>query len=336
MRTAKYLVSAVLLLHFGVVQADALFESDQVIDITINGPFGKIGAQRDRTKMYPASLNYEDQNFEVELSVRGHTRLVKKTCKYPPLWLGFKKNQIGGTLFDHQKHIKLVVQCKARDSYADYLRSEYLAYKIYSLMTPMSFRVRWVNVTYVDGDKRRVEPAFFIERKARLAKRTGHKTSDAEKIRYAELHAEAATIATLYQYIVANPDFSFVASPEGACCHNAKLFTDEKGKYTPVPYDFDSSGLINARYAVPNKALGINKVTTRLYRGHCMHNTYLEGTRQAILSTEDNLIRLVSDDGLLGKKAKTKMTKFLKGSIEILRDDESFQSKVVKKCRGNA
>lgn len=54
LRMARYLLSAILLLHLCVAQADALFESDQVIDITINGPFGKIGSQRDRTQMYPA------------------------------------------------------------------------------------------------------------------------------------------------------------------------------------------------------------------------------------------------------------------------------------------
>lgn len=336
MRMAKALLIVISLLHMGIVQADELFDSDGVFGLTINGPFKKIVSQRDKTKVYPASITYEGQSFETELSVRGHTRLAKTNCRYPPLWVNFKKEQIEDTIFDHQKRIKLVVQCKPGKLYADYLRAEYLAYKIYGLLTPNSFRVRWVDVTYTDGKKSRPEPAFFIERKARLAKRMGTKASDVEKIKYRELQPDVTAIASLYQYIIANPDFSFVASPEGACCHNAKLFVDENGKYAPVAYDFDSSGLVNTRYAVPNTALGISKVTTRLYRGHCMHNPYLEEARQSILSTEESLYGLVTNDGLLSEKAKKKMTKFLKGSIEILRSDKSYQSKIIGKCRGKA
>jgi hypothetical protein len=36
-----------------------------------------------------------------------------------------------------------------------------------------------------------------------------------------------------------------------------------------VPYDFDFSGLVNARYATPDPSLKIRRVRQRLFRGFC-------------------------------------------------------------------
>ncbi len=39
-------------------------------------------------------------------------------------------------------------------------------------------------------------------------------------------------------------------------------------KYS-VPYDFDSSGLVNAHYAAPPEGLRVRNIRQRLYRGFC-------------------------------------------------------------------
>ena len=40
---------------------------------------------------------------------------------------------------------------------------------------------------------------------------------------------------------------------------------------TPVPYDFDYSGLVDAPYAVPPEGIPVENVRQRNYRGYCAH-----------------------------------------------------------------
>ena len=228
------------------------------------------------------------------------------------------------------------MQCKNGDKYRDYVRGEYLVYKLLGMLTPNSFRVRWVDITYVDGDKRKREPAFFIERKSRLAKRTGHKKVSVERIGYSELSRPDNAVVTLFQYIVANPDFSFVVGIDGDCCHNAKLMQNAKSLYVPVPYDFDSSGLVNAEYAVPAKHLGIKRVTTRVYRGHCMHNPDVSEVRKKFLAMEEDMIAVLANDPQLRLKSASKMAGYLEDSFAILRDDNKFRKQVLDSCRGRS
>lgn len=321
------------LLTSSVSMADALFESDEPLSMSIEAPFSKIRRERDKSESYEGRLSHEGNNYNVILAPRGNTRLNKRNCRYPPLWVDMEKSEIDDSLFDHQKHVKLVVQCKNGDKYRDYVRGEYLTYKLLAMLTPNSFKVRWVDMTYIDGKTKRQEPAFFIERKSRLAKRTGNEKASMEKIGYSQLSRPDNAIATLFQYVVANPDFSFVVGIDGDCCHNSKLLQNELGLFIPVPYDFDSSGLVNTEYAVPAKHLGIRRVTTRLYRGHCMHNDDVSEVRDKFLSMEEEMIALFANDPQLGLKSASKMAGYLEASFEILRNDKTFQSEILDACR---
>mgnify|MGYP000662252091 CR=1 FL=1 len=64
---------------------------------------------------------------------------------------------------------------------------EYLAYRLLNAMTDLSFRVRLLEVTWVDSDERRgrmVRSAFLIEHRNRLAARIGMEPREME---FAEL-----------------------------------------------------------------------------------------------------------------------------------------------------
>lgn len=322
-----------LMVVSGLVRADVLFESDEVFDIEITTDFAQMRKDRDKSESYPGTLRHQDQSYDIELGVRGNKRLDKTTCKNPPLWVDFDKEQIKDTYFDKQKSIKLVVLCKKPRQYQDWLRMEYLVYRLYGLVTPYSYRVRWVNVTY-NEKKPRTEPAFFIERKSRLAKRVGLSKTDVERIKPAELVPDVTAIASLFQYIISNPDYSLTMSAEGTCCHNAKLLMTEEETYVPVIYDFDSSGVINTSYAVPNQSLKISSVTQRLYRGYCRHNEDLTGARGALLALEDQMNQMLTSDPVLSPRSVKKMSTFLGKSFDILKDDKKYERNILKACRG--
>src|SRR5262249_49778717 len=72
-------------------------------------------------------------------------------------------------------------------------------------------------------------------------------------------------LAGVFQYMIGNTDWSVTA------LHNVEIMQlQSNGDYWPVIYDFDFSGAVNARYAIPDERLHIRNVRQRLYRGYCV------------------------------------------------------------------
>jgi len=318
--------------------SDPLFASDAPLAITLTGPLSQAKRERDKSAVYAAEVRSEGRSFPVQLTLRGNRRLNKKVCAYPPLRVEFEKAAVTETLFEHQSDLKLVVQCRDGAVYADYLRAEYLIYKALNLLTPLSFQARWIDATFTDVDRKmddRVEGAFFVERKSRLAKRTGRKVVDMPGINLTELDFPAAALLDLFQFVIANPDYSFTTAPPGdECCHNAKLLIGPKpGSYTPLIYDFDSSGAIKTKYAVPAPNLPIKKVTDRYYMGYCEANDAAKDARTRLLASRAEVIELFATDRVLSARMKSRLIKFMTTGFDILSDDGLFTRQIINRCR---
>jgi hypothetical protein len=334
-RSAGGWVTFLFLVLGSPAHADRLFESMEPLDISISGPLIKMKRERDKSKSYKATLGTGEDNFDVELRVRGNKRLDAEVCSRPPLWVDFDPEAIKKTLYAHQKSVKLVVLCKGRVEYRNYLRTEFLIYRMFNLLTPLSYRVRWANVTYLDEKgKTRLEPGFFVERKSRVAKRNKLETTKVGSILVSELEPDSSALVALFQYMVSNADYSIVASADDSCCHNAKILLDEDSLYRPVIYDFDSTGLVNASYAVANSALNLKKVTQRLYRGYCEHNRQVSEARLLILSMRKELLEVLEADTVLAIKSRKKRVKYFTESLEMIADDDTWRAKVLDACRG--
>ena len=317
---------------------DPLFAAHAPFAMSLSAPLSRAKAERDKSAIYPGEVHSDGKTFSVAVTLRGNRRLSRKVCSYPPLRLEFDKQAVTHSIFAHQSDLKLVVQCGDGATYADYLRAEYLIYKALNVLTPLSFEARWVDVTFVDTDgkmKDRVEGAFFVERKNRLAKRNGRKITDMPGLKISELDLPGALLLDLFQFVVANPDYSFTTAPPGdECCHNAKLLSGPKsGSHTPLIYDFDSSGAINTKYAVPAANLSIRKVTDRFYMGYCEGNDGLSEARARILASQAQVLELVEVDPLLSSRMKSRLIKFMTEGFDILSDNSRFTKNVVNRCR---
>ncbi len=315
-----------------------MFADDSPLAITLVATLSQARSERDKKTVYPGEVRWQGSTFPVEVTLRGNRRLNREVCAFLPLRLNFDKKGVANSVFEGQTDLKLVVRCRADSRHADYLRSEFLIYKALNLLTPLSYSVRWVDVTYADSDKRmedRTEGAFFVERLGRLAKRNGGESVAVEKIEVAQLDAPAAALLNLFQFLIANPDYSMISPPpSGECCHNAKLVTGPNpNTYTPMIYDFDSSGAISAKYAVSSAVLKIDKVTERVYMGYCEQNGDLPNARAQLLALRAQLIAVSSDDTFLSQAKKARIMRFLQTGFEILADDRTFERKVVGACR---
>jgi len=226
---------------------------------------------------------------------------------------------------------------------------------MYNLLTDYSFRVRPLTVTYYQVEsedekesgfsffkKKKSEGpvfAFLIEDDSDVADRHDLKKLKVSRVSTKQLDSGKGALLALFQYMISNVDWSATSGPEpGECCHNTKLIgpepTGPNDTVYAIPYDFDSSGLVDSEYAVPPDGLGVRNVTQRLYRGYCAHNGSLESTRQKFLENEQAIYGLVKEENRLNPAKQSKAIKYLEGFFDILKDDEAFQEQVVEKCRG--
>lgn len=261
---ALFILSSPLLC---IAQA-GLFDSDSVLNIRLTGDYRSLVADRaDEPKEHPLVLSYYDGSSEVSIPIstrtRGNFRRTIGACLYPPIMLLFDKAPKENTLFREQRKLKLVVPCKNDDLVV----KEYMAYRIYNLVTPMSFRARLVRVSFVDPDRKKNPDPFYgilLEEEDQLARRN---SMIAVEKQISPVLTDAKTFITMavFQYMIGNTDWSVEYQ------QNIKLIAkDSTATPFTVPYDFDHSGLVDAYYAMPAEQLKLSSVTERRYRGYCL------------------------------------------------------------------
>ena len=171
------------IVHLAVAQESPefrpLFNSDQLLELSIHGPLEQLTRERRDRPELDGEVRFLDSDgseivLDVEISSRGNSRL--DICNFPPMWLNFRRRQLPGTVFAGQNRLKLVTQCKAGDAYKDYLVQEYQVYRAYNALTENSFRVRPLQIEYVETEGRpstKIEFGFLIEEDWEVAERAG-------------------------------------------------------------------------------------------------------------------------------------------------------------------
>ena len=322
-----------------------LFSSEDTLAVSISAPWRDVERNDSFQGAYPAQVSYlDDSGNTVNLAATVERRGVKRQeiCDFPPIRIRFDKEVVKGTTFRGQDSLKMVTHCDKASKYDQYYVLEMLAYRIYNLLTDYSFRVRTLEVTYVDSERDKTVDtrfAFLIEDDSDVAKRHDLRKIRIPKANPRQLEPGVNSLMSLYQFMIGNVDWASLRGPDPEeCCHNIKLIGPEpltkEDFIIPVPYDFDSSGLVDAPYAAPPDGLPIRRVTQRLYRGLCMNNETLEAARLKIVGQEAAIVALVQGDARLNDKSKRNAIRFLEEFFEIAKDPKDFDKNVVSKCRG--
>jgi len=249
-----------------------LFRSELPFDITLTLNMKQI--RRDKQQNAPwrwARISYTDAAGKpVTVPVRAKTRGVwrLKHCDFPPLRLKFGDKTADGTEFANLDEPKMVGYCRNTTQYEQYNLHEAQLYRIYRQVTDLSHKIRVLRIAYADSATGQVETTrygFIIEDPAHLAARAGGRILDRKGATAEDLDPAHTAMAYSYLYFIANTDVSFNG------LHNGEIMSLADGRYAPVAYDFDFSGLINAHYAGTDPTLPIKSVRTRLFRGWCAH-----------------------------------------------------------------
>ena len=254
-------------------EALPLFSTEEPFVFTLAADFKSLNKDRnpESKKRYPGELRIPGEGggevkLAVQLSARGHVRRMARTCDYVPLRIEFPKQGLAGTPFAKQEALKLVVQCVRGGVYEQYLLKEYLAYRLFNVITHKSLRARLAKVNYVDqatGQAAGTRYAMFIEDDGDVAKRMEGRTVELPRLLFKDVHPDTLIPMMIFEYMIGNTDFSIYA------LHNVRLVQTPDKNIHPVPYDFDFSGLVHPPYAAPDRALMITSVRDRVYRGPC-------------------------------------------------------------------
>lgn len=246
------------------------FQSDSVLAVTLRTDLRTLLRDRDtaNAEWRAATLTYAGPDSAVTVPLRVRTRgLYRLTnCEFPPIRLRFSQNEVRGTPWHDLRRPKLVTHCENRDEYEQNLLQEYAIYRVLRLFTPVSFGARLLRVTYEDSAGRGrpvTRYGIVTEDPERLVERLGGTLLDSAGIRIVRLQQSNAVMLSVFQYFIANTDWAI------AFLHNIALVRMADGLYG-VPFDFDWTGVINARYARPNPVARISSVRVRVYRGLCL------------------------------------------------------------------
>ena len=352
MKTQLYRVALFFLILAGwqsTFNANPLFESDEILDVVLTAPISQAYRQKNQTKSLwqAGQWSYTDidgttQTLDVSIRTRGIFR--RENCKLPPLRLNFKKDQVKATLFKGQDKIKLVSPCRSNTLAQQQLLLEYLAYRSLSILTENSMRTRMLRLKYVDSDNNRswTHYAFLLEPESEIAKRLGLKVKHVPKLHSSQHNKTQTALIELFQLMIGNNDYSVLAGPEGKdCCHNVEVLSPSNAELNQaeqnlvvIPYDFDSSGLINASYAVPPEKLPIKSVRTRYYRGRCQKVEIIYTSIAHILSKKPEILELFQSNTLLNARTKKKTIKYLHEYFRLLESPKGIENKIIGNCRG--
>ncbi len=278
------------------------------------------------TTTLPDSTKVDDR---IILNIRGHFRLG--FCYVPPIKLifNYKKDSKLYSL----KSLKLVNECKISNEFEQYLLKEYIVYKIYNLLSDMSFRVRLLNLTLQDsvGKKKTItEYAFLLEDIKTVAERNNCKELKVVKLPTEATDRKQMTMVAIFEYMIGNTDWAVSVN------HNTRLISSIKDSLSRpfvIPYDFDYSGFVNTAYAVPDEKLDIENVRQRLYRGFPRSLSEVEEVVAVYKEKKDKIYSLINNFDLLTSASKMDMTNYLDEFYKIINDPQMLKNTFVDNAR---
>lgn len=311
------------------------FKDDRAIEITLITDIPKLLNNKTKPEFQKAGIAFKlpgsDSTINEVILVRQRGVSRKIICNMASLMLDFKTPE--SPILSPLKKLKMVGGCSKTEGDEKYALMEYLLYKIYNLFTEMSFNVRLLKVTYIDS-KKRYKPytqyAYVIEDVDDLAKRNKCKEIE-NKVFYTErTNRNQMTLVSMFQFMIANTDWSVPNY------HNIKLIVPKEDTLSMpfvVPYDFDYSGFVNTRYAVPADELGLTDITERQYRGFTRTFKEVDSMANIFIQKEDLVLAIINNFSFCEEKTKKQMAKFIEEFYIIIKDEKELKNHFIYNVR---
>ncbi len=290
-----------------------LFASEEILNATMKLDLGAFTNKPSRNDSFDSEmiiyLNEKDTiDRKIKIKYRGISRY--EICNFPPMEIYFKKPIYSDS--NRIKKLKLVTHCKWDNINNEYVLREYLVYKLYNALTDTSFRVRLLKISYVDSKNDRkpvVRYGIFIEPLEMLAKRTNCTVVKSKGLNQNNIKPYVMDRVAIFNYMVSNWDWSVPGEHNVEIIKPSGLNPGNLG--IAIPYDFDLTGVVNAYYAIPPPALGIDNVRQPVFSGVCRTREVYEADLKRFSVAKEKLYSVVNDFPYLNFRAKKDITTFL-------------------------
>ncbi len=311
------------------------FSSENILKVSLRADFTKFWKSAKKINPQTAEFIFYTEDSiqisqQVEIKARGKNRL--ENCAYPPIKMVFPEKS-ADSLNSTEFSLKMVAECKSGPKYSAYLLKEYLCYKLYHFLTDTSFRVRLLELTYIDtGSKKHNERtvfAFFIENEKMLAKRLNVFFDKRKNLTQRSVEKGNILRLAMFHFMIGNFDWAVPTR------QNLSLIYSRLKRYElyAVPYDFDYCGLVNAEYAIPNEALGIETVTERIYLGECMPKEEYIPVIGYFDAKKSGFYELISGFDYLSERDKSQTLNYLDEFYQIIHSPIFYKKYILSTCK---
>ncbi|MCW5515907.1 CotH kinase family protein [Muriicola sp. Z0-33] len=315
-------------------ETSGLFDSNEILPLRLRYSNQRIRLETNDSTYLKTAISYVGKDdiwskMDVRMRARGKFRL--DNCYFSPIKLRIDKADAEGTLFEGNKKLKLVLPCLNYRYMNDKLLREYLAYKMYEIVTPFHFKTRLVDIKFseINGDEIIEHDllGILVEDIKKVAKRHHGLVIDDHPNGLAR-DALTAVRNNFFQFMIGNTDYSNTYE------HNQKLMIVSKNMIA-VPYDFDMSGLVNPQYSVVadtiQLGLDISNSIERKYKGIEAPPELLDQVRQEFIAKKDRILEEVRRHRRLFRSRKEygAAKEYLLGFYDILESDLRFQERII-------
>lgn len=303
-----------------------LFKEDELLNITLKFDLSTYFRDKPQKEYLKARITFnpgqaDSASGDIRLKTRGVFR--NGYCPFAPIELNFKKADFGYSDLNKISKIKFVPQCNNGKDKEEWLLREYIAYKLYNVLTDTSFRVRLVKVTYVDSEGKKKKPAkpvvqygFFIEPVYMLAARTNSIQLTTTNLNQKFIFPKIIDRMAIFNFMIGNYDWAVPVQ------HNVvitkSLDINLSGSAISIPYDFDWTGLVNPLYAIPAENVGTDNVRERLYFGICRSKETYSRELDGFLAKKEQFYKIINEFPYINQNAKRDMTNYLDGFFDQL------------------
>lgn len=314
-----------------------LFEDEEILDITLRFGLSTYFRTKPKNDFLQAVITFnpgkpDSVSRDIRLKTRGVFR--NTFCGFAPIELNFKKVSFGYSDLDNITKLKMVTQCQSGTLYADYVLKEYIAYKLFSVLTDTCFRVRLLSINYIDSEKKRRPVSHYgilIEPLEMLAARSNSIEIKSSNLTQKNIDPEVMDRLAIFNYMIGNYDWSIPGR------HNVKILKplsfNPEGLGIAVPYDFDWTGLVDPSYAVPAEVTGLESVRERLFTGICRSREIYLKRLEIFSAKKDEFYRVIEDSPHLSQRAKREMTYFLNGFFKRLENKNNMVDDLLETCK---
>jgi len=323
-----------------------LFADNSMLAVRIEAPLTTLIRDRPDEQYLEGTFSFtgddgEEKKVDLKLRTRGKYRRQEEHCDFPPIRLNFRTTQVAGTVFAGQDKLKLVTHCRSKNrNFQQLVLREFLAYRLLNVVTDKSFGVRLLQIDYVDteGAESMTKFGFVIEDDDAVAARNGMKPVRTGNISGDDLDRRQQNLINVFEYMIGNTEYSMtIGEPDEACCHNIDLLSATDGApFTPLAYDFDFAGIVNAPYAQPKPRYELRSVRQRLYRGACRNNGLLPDTLQHFIDRKDAIYDVVVDLTSLSSKSRRSVTRYLNVFYKNITKAKSIDAYFLRKCENGS